>query len=170
MLYPHVISAAEHRTAVCTCRPALAHTLAVVDIDAVAPAVDHVACQHLLARDAQHVLKPWYDDTSSASAEPVASTRFASELLMRTAGGTASGLSFVGAVGPDIPATVRHAYFFLASMRLLLAEGVRNVAALECCGNAGGMVVVRKLSVLAMPCKSSAASCRFSFESQPARL
>jgi hypothetical protein len=89
------------------CSPALARMLTVVDLDEHSLSVEYVACQHMLAREAQHVLQPWHADASWASVEPVAAARTASELLARTAGGTASGLSFVGAVGPDLVATVR---------------------------------------------------------------
>ena len=89
------------------CSPALTRRFAVINADVHSSALDTVACQHLIARDARHILKPPYEDTSSLSAEPQRRICTAEDLLLKTAHGTASGLSFISAVGPVIPIPVR---------------------------------------------------------------
>lgn len=82
------------------CSPALVNRCTLINCSRRSAVLDTVSCKHLLIRDARHVLKPWYDDASTASAEQETPVRTATDLLLKTGAGTVSGLSFVEAVGP----------------------------------------------------------------------
>lgn len=70
-------------------------------------ALDNVACQHLLVRNARRVLQPWYDDASTCSAEKGDLVHTAADLLLKSSTGSVCGLSFVEGLAPNIPKTVR---------------------------------------------------------------
>jgi hypothetical protein len=62
------------------------------------PDVDVVACQHIIMRDTQHLLRPWHDDAMAMDTEAQAVTSSPAQLLHETSHGTVSGLCFIDAV------------------------------------------------------------------------
>ena len=81
-----------------SCSPSLMRTAAVVCVPEHYPSVDIIACQHMLLRDAQHLLRPWNDDAIAMDAETQAVTSSPAQLLQQTTHGTVSGLCFIEAV------------------------------------------------------------------------
>jgi hypothetical protein len=61
----------------------------------------------MLVRDAQHILKPWHDDSATDSMDSEAPDRGAPNMLLKVCTRNISGFSFAEAVSPVHPKQVR---------------------------------------------------------------
>jgi hypothetical protein len=95
-------------------------TVTVVCAPEHSPDVDVVACQHIILRDAQHLLRPWNDDALAMDTETQAVTSSPAQLLHQTAHGTVSGLCFIDAVegtGTTLPVRACNSIVLFCAIR-----------------------------------------------------
>ena len=99
--------------------PALVKRRTVVMCKRQSATLDLAVCQHLLAKDARHVMQPWYDDSSSSSLVKETTRTTTADLLLKTGTDSVCGLSFLDSVSPNIAQQVTICSTLALPMRLL---------------------------------------------------